>query len=224
MYTELKITVLVGYFLDKPGTQLQVDHGGVKHDVTLGDSIGHGKQGIVHSVTSHASPSGNKDPNHLLVKEFKGDPGAEINHLKQVGQFHGSVTDEASGREHALITKQPGMKLKDTQTYKDAKRGAGKAAVHETGAHLVGDAQVRHATDHGILHKCVVSMYLCLLLYLICAIRDNHAGNVLFEEEAHDGGHRLTKANFVDWGKAEQAPAGPHTQAQKDQFVCYFPS
>ena len=198
--------------------------------MTLGNSVGKGKEGVVHSVTDHASPSGNKDPNHLLVKEFHANnpnPQAEIDHLHQVGQLHGTGQDE-NGAVHALITKQPGARLKDTQSYKEAKRGAGRDAIKEQGAQLVGHTQLGHAEQHGILHKCVVSTYLCLLLYLIDVFRDNHAGNVLFEEEPHpDGGHRLTKANFVDWGKAEQAPpkpSGGYSKEDKDKIVCYFPS
>ena len=200
--------------------------------MTLGNSIGKGKEGVVHEVTSHTSASGDKDPNHLLVKEFhanNANPQAEINHLRQAGQLHASGKDE-NDVVHAVISKQPGVKLTDTQTYKEAKRGAGKEAIKEKGAQLVGDAQLRHAETNGILHKCVVSMHLSLLLYLIYAFRDNHSGNVLFEEEEdpdHEGQHRLTKANFVDWGKAEQAPEKPstgYTQEQKDKIVCYFPS
>jgi len=188
---------------DKPGTTLDLSHGGVQHQVTLGNSIGHGKEGAVHAVTGHTSPSGNYDPNHLLVKEFHAkntNAHVELGHLQQVGQLHASGQDE-NGRQHALITKQPGVRLKDTQSYKSAKRGAGRDAIKEHGAQLVGNAQVGHADAHGLLHK------------------DNHSGNVLFEEEEHNGGHRLTKANFVDWGKAEQAPQRPatgYTQAQRD--------
>ena len=200
--------------------------------MTLGNSIGKGKEGVVREVTSHTSTLGNKDPNHLVVKEFhagNADPQAEIEHLRQVGQLHASGQDE-NGAVHALIDKQPGVKLKDTQTYKNAKRGTQRDGIKYEGAQLVGDAQLRHAETHGILHKCVVSMHLSLLLYPIYAFRDNHSGNVFFEEEPdpdNEGRHRLTKANFVDWGKAEQAPEKPstgYTQKQKDDIVRYFPS
>jgi hypothetical protein len=199
------------------------------HQVTVGNLLGEGAHGKVHSVTNHDIPTGGHG---VVVKQFhpNNDPQEtkdEINHLYQVGQLHATGKDE-HGHTWAAMHEVGGNHFHDTAAYKYASEHEDDEKLDKLKAHamkLMGDTQLHHAVKHNLVHEWVF----CsphLVLHLTCTSSDLKWTNVKFKEgkDAH-GNPTLGPPAFLDWGKVKQAPQkganGQYTDQQKKDIVCY---
>jgi hypothetical protein len=135
------------------GTHLHLQSPGnnpTKHQFTVGKPLegGKGKHGEVHDLQGdHAGKA--------VVKKYdnKEDADKEIATLHKVGHLHAS--GEHDGQKYAVMDKVHGTKLEDTAAWKAAKDGKEKQDIYKHAIGLMGETQLHHATEHGVMHECV---------------------------------------------------------------------
>jgi hypothetical protein len=178
--------------------------------VTVGPFLARGCWGEVHHVSSHHLGAGkgklvakrihttllgtdqeSQSNHHNLVC----DPNVELANLRQVQMLHAS--GKQNGHLWAIMDEVPGQVLKKTKTWKDAPPEK-RPEVYRAAKALSGETQLHHAVTHKLMHN------------------DLTLNNVKYEENEHD---QLTKAHFVDWGFAKNAPPpnGPDGKYDKEQ-------
>jgi len=150
---------------------------------TLGPQLG----AAGSTASAHTIAGEHQDQHkHIIAKVFHedrpDDRKTESDHLKQVKEHHGEGQTE-HGHHIIFASKKDGVKIGDTNAYKNAETAKDKKAILDHAKRLVVERNTHHAMEHGLIHT------------------DNNEGNVLFEENEHG----LSKANFIDWGLAKQA-------------------
>jgi serine/threonine protein kinase len=124
-----------------------------KRPVTLGQHLGAGDYGSVYDVASHGL-GGDKN---LVVKQFHSNPKnsglvqAEINNLRAVKKL--KATGEHEGHTYAVMDKEPGVKLSETNAYKKVGfSGLESQYWDKTEAKVLHYA---HPNNGGLIHSCV---------------------------------------------------------------------
>ena len=151
----LSFTYQINFIALPAGHQFTVDG----HQHTLGAPIGNpGSTATVHHVVGQPG---------LVAKVFH--PGGvppkdmrdEAGHLHSIGEHHGSA--DTNGHHVILATKHTGSTLENTQAWHHAD-GPGKEGLKAQASALTKARNEHHAEYHGVVHTCVVFIYMSLLV------------------------------------------------------------
>ena len=125
----------------------------VQKRVSLGSPIGHETTRLVanHELGVHHGP--------LQAKQFSEvnrDAEKEVANLQKVKQLHG--LGELDGKGYIITDKAQGRYITDTEAYHKAATSTDPVAVNKvltSAVSLAGDAQMRHAVQHGVINASV---------------------------------------------------------------------